>query len=125
MTLRHKLAVLAEDCEQEGRAYATSEKTLSTRLQPGGAAATGGSRRVRRPLLRNAALGIQHIVISSRAMPDDALATVAAAATAATALLTRTRGSTVSRERSFTPYGPRSSPPAPIDDPLATIGAPT
>jgi alkanesulfonate monooxygenase SsuD/methylene tetrahydromethanopterin reductase-like flavin-dependent oxidoreductase (luciferase family) len=35
-TVTHKLAVLAGYCEQVGRSYDDIEKTLSTRLQPGG-----------------------------------------------------------------------------------------
>jgi F420-dependent oxidoreductase-like protein len=75
-TVRRKLAVLAQQCEQVGRAYDDIEKTLSTRLQPGESPRVFAHR-----CLEIAALGIDHIVvIVAGPWTDDALAVVAAAA---------------------------------------------
>jgi F420-dependent oxidoreductase-like protein len=74
-TIRHKLAVLAEHCEDVGRPYAAIEKTLSTRLDAG---ETSDSF-VRRCEFA-ATLGIEHmVVITAGPWETEGLATLAAA----------------------------------------------
>lgn len=57
-TVRRKLAVLAEHCEQLGRRYDEIEKTASTRLEPGESPAS-----IARRCTTLAELGIQHVVV--------------------------------------------------------------
>jgi hypothetical protein len=74
-TVRRKLEVLAGHCEQAGRPYGEIEKTLSTRLHPGEAAAAFVAR-----CEQAAALGIEHVVvITPGPWTPEALATLGAA----------------------------------------------
>lgn len=57
-TVRHKLAVLAEHCEQVGRRCDEIEKTVSTRLEPGESPASFARR-----CAALADFGIQHVVV--------------------------------------------------------------
>jgi F420-dependent oxidoreductase-like protein len=57
-TIRRKLAVLAQHCEDVGRDYGSVEKTLSSRLEPGETAEQFAAR-----CERLAALGIDHVVL--------------------------------------------------------------
>jgi alkanesulfonate monooxygenase SsuD/methylene tetrahydromethanopterin reductase-like flavin-dependent oxidoreductase (luciferase family) len=57
-TIRRKLAVLAQHCEDVGRDYGSVEKTLSSRLEPGETADQFAAR-----CEGLAALGIDHVVL--------------------------------------------------------------
>ena len=77
-TVTHKLAVLAEHCEQAGRAFNDIEKTLSTRLQPGESPASFARR-----CDEIAALGVDHVVVlTAGPWTDETVTTVAATASA-------------------------------------------
>jgi F420-dependent oxidoreductase-like protein len=74
-TIRHKLAVLRQHCEDVGRPYAQIEKTLSTRLEAGESSDEFVGR-----CERAAELGIEHVVVvSSGAWTTGGLETLAAA----------------------------------------------
>jgi F420-dependent oxidoreductase-like protein len=74
-TVRHKLAVLARQCEAVGRPYEEIEKTISTRLSPGESTDAFVER-----CAALAALGIQHaVVITSGPWTDETLNRLAAA----------------------------------------------
>ncbi|OLB66627.1 MAG: LLM class F420-dependent oxidoreductase [Actinobacteria bacterium 13_2_20CM_2_72_6] len=75
VTVRHKLAVLAEHCTEVGRPYDAIEKTLSTRLDAGESPESFVAR-----CTGSAALGIEHVVvITNGPWTDDAVACLAAA----------------------------------------------
>ena len=75
VTVRHKLAVLAERCAEIGRPYAEIEKTISTRLGPGEPVASF-VRRCR----GFAELGIDHVcVLTAGPWTDEGVATLAEA----------------------------------------------
>lgn len=59
-TIRHKLDVLAQHCEQVGRPYGEIDKTVSTRLDPGESAADFAAR-----CAVFAKWGIDHVVVLS------------------------------------------------------------
>ena len=74
-TVIRKLSVLADHCEAVGRPYASIEKTLSTRLEPGEPASAFIER-----CRRFNAWGIDHVVLVTRgAWQDRSLATLAEA----------------------------------------------
>jgi F420-dependent oxidoreductase-like protein len=75
VTIRRKLAVLAEHCEAAGRPYEEIEKTVSTRLEPGETAAAFVQR-----CAALAELGIEHaVVIASEPWSEDRIAVLAQA----------------------------------------------
>ncbi len=77
-TVKHKLAVLAQQCEQVGRTYNDIEKTMSTRLQQGESPDTFARR-----CDEIATLGVEHVVVlTTGTWTDEAVATVAASASA-------------------------------------------
>ncbi len=57
-SIRHKLAVLAAHCEQIGRPYEAIDKTVSTRLEPGGSPSSFARRCV-----ALAEYGVEHVVV--------------------------------------------------------------
>ncbi len=74
-TISHKLAVLAQHCQDVGRPYEAIEKTLSTRLDPD---ETAGDFIARCAVA--AGLGIEHmVVVTSRAWTADDVSRLAAA----------------------------------------------
>jgi F420-dependent oxidoreductase-like protein len=71
-TVRRKLAVLPRPCEQVGRPYEASEKTVSTRLDPGESPDRFTGR-----CAALAAFGIEHaVVITAGPWTEDAVATL-------------------------------------------------
>lgn len=74
-TIKHKLSVLAAHCAEAGRSFGEIEKTVSTRLQPGEAAASFAER-----CAAIAALGIDHVVVLAPGpWTEDGIATLAEA----------------------------------------------
>jgi alkanesulfonate monooxygenase SsuD/methylene tetrahydromethanopterin reductase-like flavin-dependent oxidoreductase (luciferase family) len=74
-TVRHKLSVLADLCEQAGRPYSEIEKTISTRLQPDEPAGSFVER-----CKGFLDLGIDHVcVVTTGPWTDDGVATLAEA----------------------------------------------
>jgi F420-dependent oxidoreductase-like protein len=76
VTIRRKLAVLADACEAIGRPYEQIEKTVSTRLEPDETAAAFADR-----CARLAELGIEHaVVITSEPWSEQRIAVLAGSA---------------------------------------------
>jgi F420-dependent oxidoreductase-like protein len=76
VTIRRKLALLADACEAIGRPYEQIEKTVSTRLEPDETAAAFADR-----CARLAELGIEHaVVITSEPWSEQRIAVLAGSA---------------------------------------------
>jgi F420-dependent oxidoreductase-like protein len=76
VTIRRKLALLADACEAIGRPYEQIEKTVSTRLEPDETAAAFADR-----CARLAELGIEHaVVITSEPWSEEGIAVLAGSA---------------------------------------------